>query len=50
MLDLLTVEANYCDNHRHPTNGVTEARYRCAGNYPVNTEPQAVRESVPGHL
>nr|WP_316626975.1 hypothetical protein [uncultured Brevundimonas sp.] len=44
MLDLLTVEANYCDTIV-TRNGVTEARYRCAGNYPVNTEPQAVREA-----
>lgn len=45
VLDLLTVEANYCDASV-TRNGVTEARYRCAGNYPVNTEPQAVREAL----
>lgn len=45
VLDLLTVEANYCDA-TVTRNGVTEARYRCAGNYPVNTEPQAVREAL----
>lgn len=45
VLDDLTDEANYCDEVV-TRNGVTEARYRCAGNYPVNTEPQAVREAL----
>lgn len=45
VLSSLTAEANYCDQ-LVTRNGVTEARYRCAGNYPVNTEPQAVREAL----
>lgn len=45
VLSDLTAEANYCDQVV-TRNGVTEARYRCAGNYPVNTEPQAVREAL----
>lgn len=45
VLDDLTDEADYCDEVV-TRNGVTEARYRCAGNYPVNTEPQAVREAL----
>lgn len=45
VLDELTDEADYCDASV-TRNGVTEARYRCAGNYPVNTEPQAVREAL----
>lgn len=45
VLAALKVEADYCDQIV-TRNGVTEARYRCAGNYPVNTEPQAVRESI----
>ena len=45
VLDQLTAEANYCDA-TVTRSGVTEARYRCAGNYPVNTEPQAVREAL----
>ena len=45
VLDDLTEEADYCDEVV-TRNGVTEARYRCAGNYPVNTEPQAVREAL----
>jgi len=45
VLDALTDEANYCDQVV-TRSGVTEARYRCAGNYPVNTEPQAVREAL----
>lgn len=45
VLDQLTAEANYCDA-MVTRSGVTEARYRCAGNYPVNTEPQAVREAL----
>lgn len=45
VLDQLTAEADYCDA-MVTRSGVTEARYRCAGNYPVNTEPQAVREAL----
>ncbi|WBT06660.1 phage tail protein [Brevundimonas vesicularis] len=45
VLDQLTAEADYCDQIV-TRSGVTEARYRCAGNYPVNTEPQAVREAL----
>ncbi|WP_438853176.1 hypothetical protein [Brevundimonas nasdae] len=45
VLAALKVEADYCDQVV-TRNGVSEARYRCAGNYPVNTEPQAVRESI----
>ncbi|WP_404419152.1 hypothetical protein [Brevundimonas vesicularis] len=45
VLDQLTAEADYCDQIV-TRSGVTEARYRCAGNYPVNTEPQAVRKAL----
>lgn len=45
VLSDLTFEADYCDDVI-TVDGVTEARYRCAGNYPVNTEPQAVREGL----
>jgi hypothetical protein len=43
VLEALTVEADYCDV---VPDGASEARYRCAGNYPVNTTPQAVREGL----
>lgn len=45
VLSALTAEANYCDEVVTRA-GVTEPRYRCAGNYPVNTEPQAVRTAL----
>lgn len=45
VLDALTAEADYCDEVV-TRNGVEEYRYRCAGNYPVNTQPQTVRESL----
>ncbi|MFC5370940.1 hypothetical protein ACFPIF_00135 [Brevundimonas faecalis] len=42
----LTVEANYCDQPVPLKAGGTEPRYRCAGNYPINMEPAAVREAL----
>lgn len=45
VLDALTAEADYCDQMVE-RNGVSEFRYRCAGNYPINTQPQAVREAL----
>ncbi|ADL00706.1 hypothetical protein [Brevundimonas subvibrioides] len=41
VLSDLTAEANYCDG---TVDG--ETRYRCAGNYPITLEPQAVREAL----
>lgn len=46
VLDDLTAEADYCETTVSLKAGGTEKRYRCAGNYPVNTEPQAVREAI----
>lgn len=45
VLAALTVEADYCDEEI-TVEGVTEARYRCAGNVFSNTEPQALREAI----
>lgn len=45
-LDALTEEADYCDTLVSLKAGGTEKRYRLAGNYPVNTEPAAVREAI----
>lgn len=45
VLDALTAEADWCDDLVE-RNGELEFRYRCAGNYPVTTEPQAVREQL----
>lgn len=45
-LDDLTAEADYCDTLVALKAGGTEKRYRFAGNYPVNTEPAAVREAI----
>lgn len=45
VLEALTAEADYCDQVVE-RNGVSEFRYRCAGNYPVNTQPQTVREAL----
>lgn len=42
----LTVEANYCDQPVPLKAGGTEPRYRLAGNYPVNTEPAAIRAAI----
>lgn len=42
----LTVEANICDQAVPLKAGGTEPRYRLAGNYPVNTEPAAIRAAV----
>ncbi len=42
----LTIEANYCDQPVPLKAGGTEPRYRCAGNYPANIQPQAVRTSI----
>lgn len=42
----LTAEANYCDAPVPLKAGGTEPRYQVAGNYFVNTEPQAVRAAV----
>lgn len=42
----LTVEADYCDTLVALKAGGSAKRYQCAGNYPVNTEPQAVREAI----
>ncbi|WP_313044770.1 hypothetical protein [Brevundimonas sp.] len=42
----LTVEANYCDQPVPLRAGGTEPRYRIAGNYPVNTEPAAIRAAI----
>lgn len=42
----LTIEANYCDQPVPLKAGGTEPCYRIAGNYPVNTEPAAVREAI----
>lgn len=41
----LTIEADWCDDLISTTAG-PEVRYRCAGNYPVNLEPDAVRQSL----
>ena len=41
----LTSEADYCDEMIETSSG-PQARYRCAGNYPVNLEPDAVRQGV----
>lgn len=45
-LDDLTSEADYCDTLVPLKAGGFEKRYRLAGNYPVNTEPAAVREAI----
>jgi hypothetical protein len=45
VLDALTAEADYCDE-LVPTSTGTEPRYTMAGNFPINTEPGAVREAV----
>ncbi|MFN4296810.1 MAG: hypothetical protein ACK4FB_08200 [Brevundimonas sp.] len=45
VLDALTVEANYCDASVAKVGG-TEARYRCAGWYPADIEPDAVRQAL----
>lgn len=42
----LTDEADYCDTLVDLKAGGTAKRYQCAGNYPVNTEPQTVREAI----
>lgn len=42
----LTAEADYCDGAVSLKAGGTEPRYRLAGNYPVNTEPAAIREAI----
>lgn len=42
----LTTEANYCDQPVPLKAGGTEPRYRLAGNYPVNTEPAAIRAAI----
>jgi len=46
VLNDLTEEANYCDGAVPLKAGGTEPRYRVAGNYPVNTEPAAIREAL----
>ena len=46
VLDELTAEADYCDELVAKAGGGTEARYRLAGNYPVNTTPEAVRTTI----
>lgn len=45
VLDDLTVEADWCDDTVMTSEG-PQARYRCAGNYPVNLEPDAVRQAL----
>lgn len=42
----LTAEANYCDGAVPLKVGGTEPRYRVAGNYPSNIQPQAIRSSI----
>ncbi len=42
----LTAEANYCDGAVPLKAGGTEPRYRVAGNYPSNIQPQAIRSSI----
>lgn len=46
VLSELTDEADHCDTLSDLRAGGTEKLYRCAGNYPVNTEPSVVRESI----
>lgn len=42
----LAAEANYCDVAVPLKAGGTEPRYRVAGNYPSNIQPQAIRSSI----
>lgn len=46
VLAALTIEADYCDAPVPVKVGGTEPRYRLAGNYPVNTEPAAIRDAI----
>ncbi|MEH6676123.1 hypothetical protein [Phenylobacterium sp.] len=45
VLDALTVEADYCDDVVAKVGG-TEPRYQCAGWYPADIEPDAVRQAL----
>lgn len=45
VLDALTVEADYCDEVVAKVGG-TEPRYQCAGWYPADIEPDAVRQAL----